>query len=152
MELSTDGNHLGVAHHLGCGLLVTVPRVGEQISIRDGVTVCDSLRAVLAEIDAGRMDASVVLRARMEGAVVALDVLCWVPMSRQCWIGWRGRLTHTVDSKRRDRDSSICQQRRWRTNACSASSCTSTSRWRTLPDSRPPLWERGQALPTRTVT
>lgn len=49
--------------------------VGEQISIRDVVTVCDSLRAVLAEIDAGRMDASTVLRARIEGAVVALDVV-----------------------------------------------------------------------------
>lgn len=49
--------------------------VGEQISIRDVVTVYDSLRAVLAEIDAGRMDASVVFRARIEGAVVALDVV-----------------------------------------------------------------------------
>jgi len=45
------------------------------MSIRDVVTTCDSLRAVLVEIDAGRMDASTVLRARIEGAVVALDVL-----------------------------------------------------------------------------
>ncbi len=52
-----------------------MPHVGKQISIRDVVTVCDSLCAVLAEIDAGRMDASTVLRARIEGAVVALDVV-----------------------------------------------------------------------------
>lgn len=49
--------------------------VGEQISIRDVVTMCDSLCAVLGEIDAGRMDASTVFRARIEGAVVALDVV-----------------------------------------------------------------------------
>lgn len=50
-----------MAHHLWCGLPVTVPRVGEQISIRDVVTMCDSLRAVLAEIDAGRVDTATVL-------------------------------------------------------------------------------------------
>jgi hypothetical protein len=33
------------------------------------------LRGVLGEIDAGRLDASVVFRARIEGAVVALDVV-----------------------------------------------------------------------------
>jgi hypothetical protein len=33
------------------------------------------LRGVLGEIDAGRMDASAVFRARIEGAVVALDVV-----------------------------------------------------------------------------
>lgn len=58
-----------------------MPRVGEQISIRDVVTMCDSLRAVLAEIDAGRMDASTVFRARIEGAVVALDVVLGVDVT-----------------------------------------------------------------------
>jgi hypothetical protein len=33
------------------------------------------LRGVLDEIDAGRLDASAVFRARIEGAVVALDVV-----------------------------------------------------------------------------
>jgi hypothetical protein len=39
------------------------------------------LRGVLGEIDAGRLDASAVFRARIEGAVVALDVgraVLWV--------------------------------------------------------------------------
>jgi hypothetical protein len=66
---------LRVAHHPLAWAAGYGACVGEQISIRDVVTVCDSLRAVLAEIDAGRMDASTVLRARIEGAVVALDVV-----------------------------------------------------------------------------
>lgn len=52
-----------------------MPHVAEEISIRDVVSVCDSLRGVLGEIDAGRMDASTVFRARIEGAVVALEVV-----------------------------------------------------------------------------
>jgi hypothetical protein len=49
---------------------VVVP--GEQV---DAEQLRAMLRGVLDEIDAGRMDASAVFRARIEGAVVALDVV-----------------------------------------------------------------------------
>lgn len=45
---------------------------GEQVAAEQ---LAAMLRGVLGEIDAGRMDASTVFRARIEGAVVALDVL-----------------------------------------------------------------------------
>lgn len=46
--------------------------------VRDAETVtamAGSLRAMLAEVDAGRLEASDRMRARIEGAVVALDVV-----------------------------------------------------------------------------
>lgn len=41
----------------------------------DPAALVETLRGLLATIDAGGMDASAVLRARIEGAVVALDVV-----------------------------------------------------------------------------
>jgi hypothetical protein len=87
-----------VAHQPSGGAAGYGACVGEQISIRDVVSTCDSLRAVLAEIDAGRMDASVVLRARIEGAVVALDVVLGADVATVL-DRLAGDLVHTVDSK-----------------------------------------------------
>jgi hypothetical protein len=45
---------------------------GEQVVAEQ---LAAMLRGVLGEIDAGRLNASAVFRARIEGAVVALDVV-----------------------------------------------------------------------------
>jgi hypothetical protein len=45
---------------------------GEQVAAEQLAVM---LRGVLGEIDAGRLNASAVFRARIEGAVVALDVV-----------------------------------------------------------------------------
>lgn len=46
-----------------------------QLQPADVVVLAASLRALLAEIDAGRIDASVAERARIEGAVVVVTTI-----------------------------------------------------------------------------
>lgn len=46
-----------------------------MISRADLVGMVEPLRGVLARVEAGELDASAVFRARLEGAVVALDAI-----------------------------------------------------------------------------
>jgi hypothetical protein len=47
----------------------------ELVTVLRAEQLAAMLRGVLGEIESGRMDASTVFRARIEGAVVALDVV-----------------------------------------------------------------------------
>lgn len=48
---------------------------GPRVPAVDPVALAAQLRVVLGEIDAGRMVATMSTRARIEGAIVALDVV-----------------------------------------------------------------------------
>jgi hypothetical protein len=56
-------------------MAATVPGMSQLISRSELASVVDSLRAVLAAIDAGELSCSPAYRNRLQGAVVALDAL-----------------------------------------------------------------------------
>lgn len=60
-------------------MAATVPGMSQPISRNELASAVNSLRAVLAAIDAGELSCSTAYRNRVQGAVVALEALAQGP-------------------------------------------------------------------------